>query len=103
MFQEVKRLLFELLYLNHFPSEPSYLGCVPTSGDVRIEAALFSLTASGAILEHNALLFVRLSAVASVESLHQSGLCYVIRHHAPPSEQRNIFLFHSLRACFSCH
>lgn len=54
MLREVNCLLFELLYLNHFPFELSYLGCLTASGDVRIDASLFSLTASGAILEHNA-------------------------------------------------
>ena len=33
MFHEVNSLFFELLYLNHFPFELSYLGCVTATGD----------------------------------------------------------------------
>lgn len=60
MFREVNRLVFELLYLKHFPFELSYLGCLPAGGDVSIDAALLSLTASRAILKPNTTLLYRL-------------------------------------------
>lgn len=39
----INSFLCALLYLNHFPFEPHYLGCLTAGGDVRIGALLFSL------------------------------------------------------------